>query len=655
LHRATAVVALGNRAANNIKNVYGYSSEITVIPATVADYRNIDITKHQRSGRKTIGIIGRLVAHKRHNELLMAIKDIRNTGRDVGLVIAGDGPMRQALEDETRQLGLSDVVKFTGEFERIEDVMSLFDIFAITSISESQCMPILESGAFGKPVIAADSGGMPDFVDDGVTGIIVPIGDHNALVAALIRLIDDSALCERMGQAGRRRYLERHTPDRIADLHDDLNLRLLADRPGVGLHVAYIVECYATFIVDEINMLRRLGVKVSLFNAFRPTPESDPKKEDFRRESHYFPSGYRGVFLANVSAFVRRPIGYLRALWLVSREGESLRMLLLAGFLARIVRSEQIDHFHGTFGTRTTTLAALLSFLTGRTYSFTTHAYDIYRPNPSLVWKTNGAAFMRTISDFNKQFIEQTYLGIEAKKILVGYLGISSEMFNSKIKCYNYIKEPISIIAVGSLIEQKGHIILIRACRILNDRGYDLTCLLIGDGEKRGLIIDEIQRQGLKNIIRLLGLLPHANIISYLLSADIFALPCMDLRGKGEHIDGIPVALMEAMAVGLPTIATRISGIPELIEDGVSGLLVPEKDEIALADAIARLIEDPDLRASLGHGARRRIEERFDLGRNVHLLANEFCRAIGIPFQEGCEVHTEERSRGLSPEPQRES
>jgi colanic acid/amylovoran biosynthesis glycosyltransferase len=389
-----------------------------------------------------------------------------------------------------------------------------------------------------------------------------------------------------------------------------------------------VIEDYPTFIINEIRWLRRFGARVTLFSAFRPEPQADPDREVFRRESLYFPPGYRGVVTANLVCLLTRPLAYLRSLLLIRREGESLRLLLLAGWFARTVRREGIQHLHGTFGTRTTTLAWLIAQLSGRDYSFTTHAYDIFRHNPSLVWKTNDARFMRTISQFNKRYIEEVYRGTDPSRIRVVYLGVDTGTF---VPLPNGTGQPHSVqfLAVGSLIEQKGHIILLRACRLLLDQGHQLSCQIIGEGDKRPVIEDELARLGLGDTVRLLGTLPHEEVRQRLQAADVFVLPCIDLRSQDEHIDGLPVALMEAMAMGKPVVSTAISGIPELIDPGVSGLLVPEKDVERLAGALTLLLNDQELRARLGAAARKRVQDRFDLGLNVRELATLYTRNSG--------------------------
>jgi glycosyltransferase involved in cell wall biosynthesis len=390
-----------------------------------------------------------------------------------------------------------------------------------------------------------------------------------------------------------------------------------------NLKIAYIIEFYATFILEEIEELRRQGAEVLLLSAFRPVPENDPKKEAYRKESLYFAPHYKGAISANLRALLRRPIAYVRAAWRLLREGESLRFLLLGGNFSELLRRAGVNHIHATFGTRTTTLAYVLMELANVEYSFTTHAYDIFYRNESLLWKTKKASFMRTISKYNKEYLKTEYAGIASDKIIVNYLGVDTRKFQPESNGKSANRK-INIVAVGDLIEKKGHGYLVQACAKLKQEGIEFQCDIIGEGVLREPLQEEIDRLNLSDNVRLLGALKHQEVIKHLAQAQLFTLSCVDVRGKGGDLDGIPVALMEAMAMGLPTISTNISGITELIEDGVSGLIVPERDENALAEALRQLISNQSLRQQFEHSARRRIEEEFDLSKNTSRLAKMF-------------------------------
>ncbi|MBI3650464.1 MAG: glycosyltransferase [Acidobacteria bacterium] len=625
INKAQRVICCSRSVADCLRRIYGYKGEIATIPFMIQDPGERALkTRRNGDGRVNFGAIGRLVPHKRHQDLMLALRNLCREGHDVGLVIAGDGPMREALQEFARQQGVEDRVTFTGEFEKLEDVMQQFDVFTLTSASESQCMPITESMSYGKPVIASNFGGIPDFVEDGVTGYLVDVGDIDALTERFRIMVESPERRVEMGQRGREHYVRDYTPTAVTDAMERVYRSLPEDYPSAGLRLGYFVECYATFVVNEILELRKQGAAVSVFNAFRPAIKIDPVKESLRQESFYFAPYYRGVLTALGWVLLRKPLTFLKLLIFLFREPEaSLRMLILAAYYAKRVRRDGITHLHATFGTRTTTLAYLTAELAGVDFSFTTHAYDIFNPNPSLVWKTSKARFMRTISAFNKHYIGATYKGIETKKIIVNYLGVDTNRLSGDGEKAQF-SAPCYIISIGTLMVQKGHSYLIRACKELRDRGLDLRCEIIGDGNLEKRFQDEIEALEVAETVTLCGSLPNNEVIRRLQKADLFVLACLDMRGQGEHIDGIPVALMEAMAMGLPVVSTPLSGIPELIEDGVSGLLVPEKDEVGLADTIEHLIQDVEFSRALGCAARRKIEVAFDLTKNTRQLAAIF-------------------------------
>lgn len=248
IHRAQEVICCSHSVSEMVRRVYGYVGKIATIPFMIQDPGDGWSRARKNAGRITLGAIGRLVPHKRHSELLHALKRLCDEGYDAGLVIAGNGPSRGSLEELSTQLGINDRVTFTGEFDRLEDVMAQFDIFVLTSSSESQCMPITESMAYGKPVVASNFGGIPDFVEDGVTGFLVPLGNEAKLVKALKALADNPSLREEMGRRGRERYVERYTPERVADAMEEVYHRVLMHATGLKA-----VTCNGRFANDQIG------------------------------------------------------------------------------------------------------------------------------------------------------------------------------------------------------------------------------------------------------------------------------------------------------------------------------------------------------------------------------------------------------------------
>jgi glycosyltransferase involved in cell wall biosynthesis len=181
------------------------------------------------------------------------------------------------------------------------------------------------------------------------------------------------------------------------------------------------------------------------------------------------------------------------------------------------------------------------------------------------------------------------------------------------------------VVAVGRLVPKKGMDVLVRAVADLAGSDQPVLCEIIGDGPERGRLQALVAELGVAPLVTLRGGLPPAEARRRVAEADLFALAC--LRAPNGDMDGIPVALMEAMAASTPVISTRLSGIPELIADGESGLLVEPGDVDGLATAIRRLAEDSALAARLAAGGRRRVAEDFDQATNARQLLTAIVRA----------------------------
>jgi glycosyltransferase involved in cell wall biosynthesis len=226
LSRARAVVCCSESVARCLRSVYKYEGRVASIPFMVEEARELPPPVPRPL---TIGAIGRLVPHKRFPDLIHAVQRLQSEGVDTRLIIAGSGPERETLEHLCRSLGVEHRVDFLGPFTHVSEVMARFDVFALTSSSESQCMPITESMAYGKPAVVSAIGGMPDFVEDGVTGYVVPLGDPDRLVEALRRFNEDPTLAPRMGSAARSKFLLQYRPDTVTSAVTRLYSDLTAD------------------------------------------------------------------------------------------------------------------------------------------------------------------------------------------------------------------------------------------------------------------------------------------------------------------------------------------------------------------------------------------------------------------------------------------
>jgi len=288
----------------------------------------------------------------------------------------------------------------------------------------------------------------------------------------------------------------------------------------------------------------------------------------------------------------------------------------LAAALAARVRADAVDHLHAHFASRSGHVAALAAALSGRPYSLTAHAKDIYHcevDQDLLRWKIAQARFVVTVTDYNRHHLQRLVASIPgaAEKIVRIYNGIDLDRFRPADGCV----APPLVLGVGRLVEKKGFTVLVEACRLLRERGYDFRCEIIGDGSEGPALRQQIESGRLEGIVALRGVLSTEQVAEALRAATVVALPA--LVARDGNVDALPTVLLEAMATERPVVSTSISGIPEIVVDGETGLLAPPGDPPALAAALAALIDQPARAAEMGRAGRRRAERLFDLRTNV--------------------------------------
>jgi colanic acid/amylovoran biosynthesis glycosyltransferase len=396
--------------------------------------------------------------------------------------------------------------------------------------------------------------------------------------------------------------------------------------------VAYLVSWFPavteTFILDEVRELRRRGVEVEVFPLFGARGgQVHSAWRELAGRTHYHRSASWEMVAAQLHWLRRKPGALLRA-WAEAllRNAPSRKLLvrtplvLLKGALvARRIEAMGMPHVHAHWATHPALAAWLVRALTGIDYSFTAHAHDLYVDRAMLREKVEAARFVVTISEFNRRLLAEVCGPAAAAKVHVIRCGVDSAAFAPAPRRDRGVP---TFACVASLREYKGHAVLLDAVRLLRERGKSVRAVLVGDGELRGALEARIARYGLADAVELRGALPHEQIAGVLADATAMVLP--SVTSRDGQMEGIPVALMEAMAAGVPVISTRLSGIPELVRDGETGLLVPERDPAALAAAMERIARDPALAARVAGEARRTVRERFDRRRNVARLAELF-------------------------------
>ena len=293
-----------------------------------------------------------------------------------------------------------------------------------------------------------------------------------------------------------------------------------------------------------------------------------------------------------------------------------------AGWLGGQMKVAGIGHIHAHFAGLAARTAYWLQRYYGIGYSFTAHANDIFSPaDPALPVQLDElirrAKFVVTVSDFSAAQLRARFPWA-TRKIHRVYNGIDTTAFPLARPARN----PPRIVSVGRYIEKKGFADLIAACAVLRDRNVAFDCRIVGEGPLDAELTATIERLDLRARVELTGPKPLSEIAALLQTARVFALPCVEEADGG--MDNLPTVIAEAMAAGLPVVSTTLAGVPEMVADGKTGLLVPPRSPDHLADALARLLTRPAL--AWWYGRRGRIQARrlFD----VHATTRQFKRLL---------------------------
>ncbi len=387
----------------------------------------------------------------------------------------------------------------------------------------------------------------------------------------------------------------------------------------------------ATFVYQEILELQRNGVSVVPISVHLPGLRAqEDEVRELAGKTRYLYRLPRRTLLANaLVTAITRPGKFIAALTAligdVFRVGTFSRTaaglvfrFLAASTVARVLVKTGCSHIHAHFAHVPADIAMYASLLSGVPYSFTAHANDIFVHAWLLEHKVRRSAFTVTISAFNRAHL--TSQGAPPEKIHVVHCGVDAKAFAHRKP--RELHRPVRLGSLGRIVEKKGFDTLIRACRVLKDSGTPFTLELAGDGPLKQDLLTLTRSLGLTGKIGFIGPLPHDRVPGWLDGLDIFVLACR--KDREGDMDGIPVVLMEAMLSGVPVVSTRLTGIPELIEDRVSGYLVAPEDPRHLASVIEEVIGDDRLREQITRQAVEKIGQEFDLARNARMLASLF-------------------------------
>ncbi len=396
-------------------------------------------------------------------------------------------------------------------------------------------------------------------------------------------------------------------------------------RAPVAIVVSRFPLITETFILREIIELERQGQPIRLVPLLRETPPVVHREaEPWIGKALYSPFLSITILAANARAFRRGPRRYLSLLARVffrSLPSSNLFFGALGVFpksvyLAERLAAEGVGHVHAHFATHPATAAYIIHYLSGISWSFTAHAHDIFVHQAMLEEKIRAASFVRAISDFNRAFLHDRYPSAAEGRIHMVRVGIDPGPPPSASPAKS--AEKPHFLSVAALKPYKGISVLIDACAILKREGLRFLCDVVGEGPERQRLERQIRDRALEGFVRLVGAEPQHRVAERMRARDVFVLA--SVVAPDGQMEGIPVALMEAMSLEKPVVASSLSGIPELVENEVSGLLVAPGDAEAVARALLRLVEDPALARDLGRRARERVLSKFRLDASVSRL-----------------------------------
>ena len=388
--------------------------------------------------------------------------------------------------------------------------------------------------------------------------------------------------------------------------------------------VGYILNQYPaishSFILREVLALRKLGIEIDTFSIHRSDPAhllAREDQEEYGRTYALRPIGLRTLATAHVAAFGSRPSTYVRTLFKALRRGRrdahelawQLFYFIEAVPLWLQINRAGLRHVHAHFTRPAADVAMIIAELgdgnEASSWSFSAHGADIQETDQTrLADKIRSADRVVCVSDFGRSQLMAIVEPAQWPKIAVVHCGVDVEAFPAK-QAASGEDRPIRILNVGRLVSVKGQAVLLEAAALLRQRGLEFALTIVGDGPLREALRATARDLGIEDNVTFAGSVGQDDIAAHYRNADLFCLP--SLR------EGVPVVLMEAMASGVPVIASRIMGTPELVEHDVTGLLVAPGRADALADAIMRLAADRALCERLARGARSRIIAEYEL------------------------------------------
>jgi len=412
----------------------------------------------------------------------------------------------------------------------------------------------------------------------------------------------------------------------------------MSTHTATDMSVGYLTSVYPalshTFIFREIQVLRAHGVRIGTASIKRPDfieLMSSSEGHEYETTAYIQSTPAAEILLSHLRLFVRRPKGYLKALSyaLSLRHKGTTPLHRLLGYFAEMapllawMQSQKLNHLHIHFGNPAATVAMIAAETGEVSFSMSIHGSDIFYDESGnlLSEKIAKARFVRCISHFAQCQVMRHTPFPKWSKLHIVRCGIDPRVFQPRPVPANAVTQ---IVCVGRLIVAKGIFVLLQACRALREQGFEFHITLVGGGPEQGAIEAAATELGIRDRLTITGPVGQEDVHAYLDQADMMVLP--------SFAEGIPVVLMEAMAKEVFCISSRITGIPELIEDGLNGFLITPSDWMELAQKMKVALEDPALRARMGRKGRQTVLSKYDINKNAQNMGSLFAQYLA---QEG--------------------
>ena len=561
-----------------------------------------------------IGALGRLTWEKGFDTLLAALPAVLSRRPGAHLVLAGDGPLMAALQAQAARLGVAERCHFLGFRADVPDVLAALDVAVLSSVIEGMPMALLEAMAAGIPTVTARVPGAVDLVDDGVNGLLVAPRDPAALAGGINRLLDDPDLAARLASAARAAVLRDYTVGRMVERTVALYERLLAEQgaaptpraaaaalAGERVKICYVIDNLSFRGGERVFAQLATGLDREHYDVSVACSPGGPFVEQLRA------AGMRAVPIN------MRP---------------QFNPWALVG-LIRFLRRERpaIVHCQGRgdpYGRIAATVAGIPWVLS--TTAMIHSRYWVKSPFRKLLYRLIDRVTDPMVDHWlvlNQHAVDVLCAkhGVPRARISIIPNGIEVERYAPERADGRKLRDELALPAgarllgsIGRLTWQKGVDTLLRAMPAILAQQPGAHLALAGDGEEAGRLQAEARRLGVADRCHFLGF--RTDIPDVLAALDLFVLSSL--------AEGMPMVLLEAMAAGVPVVATRIPGVVDLVEDGIDGLLVASGDPGALAGAIGRMLADRDYAAAVSRAAAAKVRRQFTVEQMVERTSSVY-------------------------------